>query len=217
MTDAQSDEFFVNVTLPGTPEHFVRSFRGAVTVGRENADLLLVHPLVSRLHAELSIEADGSFRVTDRGSTNGTVVNDKALEKNGSTLVTGEPSVQIGPYVLRLISAAIVANHTLDTRVSRPAAGRVELDRDMRTLRVDGKTAIETVTGLEFKLLDVLTSANRRLVSNQSIGDAVWGAGLWDVYMLHNLVRRVRRKLEAAGFAADELLVSVTGGGYRVV
>jgi hypothetical protein len=217
MTSSGAEEFFINVTLPGTPEHFVRACRGAVTVGRERADILLVHPLVSRLHAELALDPDGSFRVTDRGSTNGTTVNDEPLAKNATTIVRGEPLVQIGPYVLRLTAASLIEGNTLDSRADRLQRGRVELDRGLRVLRVDGKPAVEPVTGLEYKLLDVLTSANRQLVSNQAIGDAVWGAGAWDVYMLHNLVRRVRRKLEAGGFAADELIVSVPGGGYRVV
>jgi DNA-binding response OmpR family regulator len=34
--------------------------------------------------------------------------------------------------------------------------------------------------------------------------------------MLHNLVRRVRRKLEVQGLPAEELIVSVPGSGYRV-
>jgi hypothetical protein len=34
--------------------------------------------------------------------------------------------------------------------------------------------------------------------------------------MLHNLVRRVRRKLEQRGLPADDLIVSVPGSGYRV-
>ena len=84
-------------------------------------------------------------------------------------------------------------------------------------LQVDGKPVIEGLTGLEYKLVDVLTAADRRLVPNQQLGDALWGAGLWDAYMLHNLVRRVRRKLEDKGLPADELILSVPGGGYRTV
>ena len=216
MTDGEASEFFVTVTLPGTPEHFVRGFRDRVTVGRENAGLLLAHPEVSRRHAELSLLPDGRFRVTDLGSTNGTVVNDEALERGGARTVAGEALVLVGPYVLRLTSA----EGTFDATLKRPparAGGRLELDYDLRVLKIDGEVAIEAISGLEFKLLDVLLSAGRRLVAHQAIGDSVWGAGMWDIYMLHNLVRRVRRKLEAAGLPADELIVSVPGGGYRAV
>ena len=212
-----SDEFFITVTLPGTAEHFVRSCRGSVTVGRSNADILLVYPAVSRAHAEIAAEATGGLRITDLGSTNGTVVNDDSLERGGSRTVFGEAMVLIGPYVLRLTPAAIEVNNTLDTRASRRQQGRVELNREQRVLLVDGKAAVEGVTGLEYKLLDVLSAAGHSLVANKALGDAVWGAGLWDVYMLHNLVRRVRRKIEAAGLPADELVVSVPGGGYRLV
>jgi DNA-binding response OmpR family regulator len=94
--------------------------------------------------------------------------------------------------------------------------GRVSLDRAQHQLMVDGEIAIERLTGLEFRLVEVLSDANRRLVENQALGDAVWGAGLWDTYMLHNLVRRVRRKLEERGLDADQLIVGVPRAGYRL-
>ena len=100
--------------------------------------------------------------------------------------------------------------------MSRTPGGRVHLDSGLRVLLVDGQPVVEGLTGLEYRLMEALTAAQPRLVPNQALGDAVWGNGLWDTYMLHNLVRRVRRKLEARELAADELIVSVPGGGYRV-
>ena len=97
-----SEEFIVSVTLPGTPEHFTRACSGAIRVGRSpDVDLQLVHPLVSRLHAPIEMQDDGTFVVSDLGSSNGTVVNDQML-KDGKRETTGETSLQIGPYVLRL-------------------------------------------------------------------------------------------------------------------
>ena len=48
------------------------------------------------------------------------------------------------------------------------------------------------------------------------MGDSVWGDGQWDTYMLHSLVRRVRRKLEQQGAPAEDLVVTVRGAGYRL-
>jgi pSer/pThr/pTyr-binding forkhead associated (FHA) protein len=46
-----------------------------VTFGRgEDNDIVIADPAVSRLHAELTQEADG-FVLTDKGSSNGTRVN----------------------------------------------------------------------------------------------------------------------------------------------
>ncbi|MPZ24845.1 MAG: FHA domain-containing protein [Dehalococcoidia bacterium] len=211
-----SEEFIVSVTLPGTPEHFTRACSGSIRIGRSpDADLQLVHPLVSRQHAEVAMHDDGTFVVADLGSSNGTVVNDQMLN-DASREISGEASLQIGPYVLRLAPGSVIQEDTFLSNISRNPSGRVALDSGMRVLLVDGQPAVEGLTGLEYRLMEALTAAQPRLVPNQAIGDAVWGSGLWDTYMLHNLVRRVRRKLEAKNLPADELIVSVPGGGYRV-
>jgi DNA-binding response OmpR family regulator len=161
------------------------------------------------------MQDDGTFVVADLGSSNGTVVNDQIL-KDASREIAGEASLQIGPYVLRLAPGSVVQDDTFVSQVTKPAGGRVALDSGLRVLLVDGQPAVEGLTGLEYRLMEALTASQPRLVPNQAIGDAVWGSGLWDTYMLHNLVRRVRRKLEAKNLPADELIVSVPGGGYRV-
>jgi pSer/pThr/pTyr-binding forkhead associated (FHA) protein len=207
-------EFVVAVTLPGTPESFTRTCSATVTVGRSpEADIQLLHPLVSRNHAELSLQ-DGNLVIRDLGSRNGTVVNDE-LVRDDVRYARGQAVLQIGPYVLRVADATLLADETFATPVSG-TSGRVVLDRDLRRLLVDGRVAVEGLTGLEFRLMDLLASSGRRLVSNQQIGDTLWGEGYWDAYMLHNLVHRVRRKLEQKGFPAEELIVSVPGSGYRV-
>jgi pSer/pThr/pTyr-binding forkhead associated (FHA) protein len=211
-----SEEFIVSVTLPGTPEHFTRACSGSIRVGRSpDVDLQLVHPLVSRVHAEIGMHDDGTFVVADLGSSNGTVINDQML-KDGTREVSGEASLQIGPYVLRLSPGSVIQEDTFLSNMARNPGGRVALDSGVRVLLVDGQPAVEGLTGLEYRLMEALAAAQPRLVPNQTLGDAVWGGGLWDTYMLHNLVRRVRRKLEAKNLPADELIVSVPGGGYRI-
>jgi pSer/pThr/pTyr-binding forkhead associated (FHA) protein len=207
------EEFVVTVTLPGTPEHFIRSCSGVVSIGRApEAGIALVHPLVSRRHAELSLQG-GRLVVQDLNSSNGTVVNDEHL--TGASRAVGFPAVvQIGPYVLNVASAEQVLDETLRAKPPEEQT-RLGLDRGMHTLLVDGKPVIQSLVGLEYRLVDTLVAAKGKLVENQSLGDGLWGAGAWDPYMLHNLVRRVRRKLEEKGLAGEELIVSVPGGGYR--
>jgi DNA-binding response OmpR family regulator len=75
--------------------------------------------------------------------------------------------------------------------------------------------AIEGLAGREFALLERLARAAPNVVPNQDLADSIWGEGQWDVYMLHNLVRRVRRKIGEV--TADEVLVTVPGAGYRLL
>ena len=209
------EQFVVVVTLPGTAERFTRTCTGPTLVGRgEACDIQLPHPLVSRQHVRLSRTDEGAVVVCDLDSSNGTVVDDAPL-RDAEVTVPGETTVQVGPYLLHVTTRVSTADDTLE--VAPPYAGRVTLNRDRRSLSVDGDLAVERLSPQEFQLLDRLASAAPRTVSNRELGDKVWGEDGWDGYMLHNLVRRVRRKLEQHGALADELLVTVPGAGYRLV
>jgi hypothetical protein len=208
-------EFVVAVTLPGTPERFTRTFSGTAVIGRgDDTDLQLSHPLVSRRHAEISLADDGSFHVRDLGSRNGTAVNDEPLH-DASCEVSGEVRLQVGPYLLLATPPASTISETLAFDAPR-LSGRARLDKGTHSLSADGKMAIEKLTGLEYGLLEVLYDAAPNLVTNTALGDRLWGKGQWDTYMLHNLVRRVRRKLEEASVNGDELILTVPGVGYRL-
>jgi hypothetical protein len=206
-------EFVVVVTLPGTPEHFTRSIEGKAIVGREEAcDIHLQHPLVSRRHLEIEHSEDGDLVLRDLGSKNGTLVQNQPLA--GSFVVTSDPTtVQVGPYVLSVSSEAPRGDLTM-TQVAPRGEAAVQLDRNLHTVSVRGEELTRRFSPQEFKLLEVLELAAPRAVRSEDIGEAVWGAGQWDTYMLHNLVRRVRRRFEDSDAPAEELLVTVPGVGY---
>lgn len=74
-----------------------------VVVGREGElDLVLVEDMVSRRHAKLWV-ANQQLTIQDLGSTNGTFVNGKKVEK--ATLQTGD-RILIGTNILKLIAAS---------------------------------------------------------------------------------------------------------------
>ena len=67
--------------------------RGEVSIGRENADLVLADDEVSRRHA-LVRATDGTLEISDVGSANGTFVNDERIEAV-TTLEQGD-SIRVG-------------------------------------------------------------------------------------------------------------------------
>lgn len=87
-------EFQGNVirTLPLTSE--------MLTVGRApDNDLSLQHPAVSRHHLELSANLEGMV-VTDRGSVNGTYVDDVRVLPDRPTPLKPGGAIRVGPFVL---------------------------------------------------------------------------------------------------------------------
>ncbi len=137
MRSFMTEEFVITVTLPGTPEHFTRTCGASVWIGRSpEADIQLVHPLVSRRHVQISVQEDGDFLVSDLGSRNGTVVNDE-LVQNDARAVAGPAVIQVGPYMLQLAPSSLAEGETFlaDRRGAR--VGRVFLDRGLRdSLRI---------------------------------------------------------------------------------
>ena len=68
---------------------------GAIkTVGRAvRADFILDAPLVSRVHCRFTADAQGQLVVDDLGSTNGTFVNDRRIDR--AVIVAGD-RIRIG-------------------------------------------------------------------------------------------------------------------------
>ncbi len=78
--------------------------RDGATIGRDSdADIPLLDPQVSRLHARLRVGASG-VAVEDMGSHNGTYVNDALV--HGTVVLRQGDSVRMGETVWRFFSGA---------------------------------------------------------------------------------------------------------------
>ncbi len=71
------------ITMAGESEEVALAFRPGgrrVNVGRaSDSDLSLGHPSVSKIHAALQMNREGTLLVTDTGSTNGTFINGRRI------------------------------------------------------------------------------------------------------------------------------------------
>jgi hypothetical protein len=81
--------------------------QGEVTVGRADTDLELADAEVSREHAVLHPQPDGSVAVQDLGSTNGTFVGEDRVD--GTAVLDPGEQLRVGSTVLRLVGAAATA------------------------------------------------------------------------------------------------------------
>nr|WP_165044013.1 DUF3662 and FHA domain-containing protein [Adlercreutzia sp. ZJ138] len=74
-----------------------------MTIGRESANDIQINDInASRRHAELSLDPSGVWVITDLGSTNGTMVNNRAIAK--SPLALGD-RITIGTTILMYTTA----------------------------------------------------------------------------------------------------------------
>ncbi len=70
-----------------------------ITIGRANADVVISDKLVSRVHCALEI-SDEQVLLRDLGSTNGTLVNNKPIER---AELSGGSTFRVGEHVFRLV------------------------------------------------------------------------------------------------------------------
>jgi DNA-binding response OmpR family regulator len=95
-------------------------------------------------------------------------------------------------------------------------AGRVALDVDEHTVRIDGGEAVR-LTKLELRLLQMLLASVGRTVSSDRLLIQVWGhRNSGDRQLLKQLVHRLRHKIEADP-ANPQLLQTSAGSGYKLV
>jgi ABC-type multidrug transport system ATPase subunit/ABC-type multidrug transport system permease subunit len=105
-----------------------------LTIGRDaQNDVVLGSAAVSRFHAEVHVE-DDRLAVRDLGSTNGTRVDGRLV---ASGILEGGGAIGIGPYRLVYDGTALVR---------RDDRGRVRLDAERLTIRVEEKTILDNAT-----------------------------------------------------------------------
>jgi ABC-type multidrug transport system ATPase subunit/pSer/pThr/pTyr-binding forkhead associated (FHA) protein len=106
------------VTVPPQRDGIAASGRLAapLRVGRaQDNDIVLESPGVSRYHATIRYETDGSPLIADAGSTNGTFVNGEPVR--GTRAVTPQDLVFLGGFLLRIIGRNVTKYDLGSSRV----------------------------------------------------------------------------------------------------
>lgn len=76
--------------------------KNILTIGRsDDNDIPIPSVMVSRKHATIEKHSEVQYCVTDLGSTNGTFINGKLLEKGKSLIIGTKDELRIGPMVFR--------------------------------------------------------------------------------------------------------------------
>jgi hypothetical protein len=205
----------------------------------------VLHHSISAIHAQIEQSgphgkpgerSSASWRVVDRGSLNGTYVEDEAVRSaplhDGDRVRFGSVTFYFSSHRLPATRQNPGAGYTVPTkqkdiafqaRVKSESGAEIALAQRAAggIVRIADDTALEFAR-LEFALLKIL--AERRLehtdpelafVSSQELSDLLeFKSAEADAENVRELVRRVRRKLKAEGI--DDLIESRQGVGYRL-
>jgi pSer/pThr/pTyr-binding forkhead associated (FHA) protein len=190
--------------------------RDIVTIGRAAECTIRLNSLyVSRQHAR--IERHGERRVLiDLGSRNGSELNGQRVD--GAAWLQPGDLVVIADATIECLAAPIPAGTTLPLAMRQPTATQPDLlrvDSQLHEVWLGDHALARRLSAQEFQLLAYLDQRRDRVCSRQELGDAVWGAGCWDLNMLHRLVHRLKEKLEPDP-ARPRYIQTVPQIGYRV-
>jgi predicted component of type VI protein secretion system len=127
--------------------------QGGGLIGRNpNCDLVLNSPEVSRVHGRILYQA-GQYYYTDLGSTDGSQVNDQAVQTNQNFQLQMDDIIRVGGFILLIkeldLQAAELSNSNVDansdrtrTQPSSPQSGLVQeglaQDRSLQNSQADG-------------------------------------------------------------------------------
>ncbi len=103
------------------------------------------------------------------------------------------------------------------TAPATPMGGALWLDAERGEVLVDGRP-VETLTNLEYRLVELLFARRDRIIDKYQIVTGVWGEEYIDEVddaRIEKLVSRVRQKIESDP-SAPRFLTTIRGRGYRL-
>jgi DNA-binding response OmpR family regulator len=199
----------------GGSEYEIPLDRDRVRIGRsKNSDVVLDDEFTSRNHA--FVERRGNrYYICDNGSTNGTYLLDERV--SGSKQLKSGDEIQVGETKM-LYKEERTGQST--TRALPPPgkeqlSSPIQVDVQAWQVWVEGKRLAQKLSVLEFKLVGYLYARANAVCSRDEIGEELWGEGGYTYEMLHQLVHRLKRRLEPNP-AIPRYIISVPGVGYRL-
>lgn len=213
MTQMRTYELWVQP--PGKAVRRYELEEGAA-IGRDaTCDVVLDSHFVSRHHARIEVKDDNHVLV-DEGSRNGTLLNGKRVTKS-SRLQPGD-EVRIAEFIIfyrRPDEGESTREWDASILNADGAPMGIYLDASARELWVLGEKVTRELSKLEFDFLSLLYARSGEVVPSDEIGAALWGAGGYDVNMLHQLVARVKDKIEP-DVHHPRFVMNARGVGYKL-
>ncbi|MCD6289616.1 MAG: FHA domain-containing protein [Anaerolineae bacterium] len=184
-----------------------------LTIGRaDDCDIVLPDRLVSRHHARV-YWIEGHYYVEDLGSKNGTHVNGQEVTE--PRMLEDGDEIQIA---LRFKLAFVDAGATAPLSFGELEEPGLRLEHATRQVFVRGRELTPPLSVAQYRLLDLLISAQGGVVTREEVVRAVWPEAMEEgvsEQAIDALVRRLRERI--AELDPDhQYIVTVRGHGFRL-
>jgi hypothetical protein len=208
------------VDHPGETRRSFHFDKDVVIIGRDAAsDVVLDSAFVSRVHLRLERHVEG-YEVHDPGSRNGAFLNGRRLTVGRRQRLKSGDELGVADFLITYVETPQL-DSTLDWAARLPDV--LYVDAPSRSLWLGAKRMDVHLTSQEFDLLELLYGRKGQVVSHDEIGERIWGSELiggrsvprYDLNMIHQLVSRLRRKLQPDP-NLPAFIVSVARVGYRL-
>jgi DNA-binding response OmpR family regulator len=187
--------------------------KDVMMIGRgADCDIVLPERPVSRLHARIERRHQG-YLLIDLGSKNGTHVNGNEIKE--PYLLQDGDEIQIAMSVkLSFIGAEATVPLSFESVTGSP----VRIDKGTRRVWVRGQELDPPLSPAQYRLLELLTDADGRVVSRDDLVHVVWPDDVEEgisEQAIDALVRRLRDRLAEVA-PDDQYIVTVRGHGFRL-
>ncbi len=182
-------------------------------IGRQNADITIALPSLSRCHAQVTVHCATMCKLQDLNSKNGTAVNGVYLKNEPYHLTHGDIIVLAGVVELRFNDP----NATPLTRKLGKLTG-LWVDPGTEDVWIDAEKLVPPLSSVQMKLLQSIILADGKCLSKDDIAAQIWPeqkANGISNDAVDSLIKRLRRRLSAIEHG-NPVLETVRGRGLRL-
>jgi predicted component of type VI protein secretion system len=218
MSTSKEDHNIATLTVESgeSPGKIIHLNAQSMTIGRgQDVDISFTHPFISRQHATIRLK-NGKYILKDTNSSNGTLLNDSALEAMKDYTLKDNDVIELakGFLVMRFRQSERTIPVT-GNQTPQNTSG-INIDSKARDVFVDGQKLDPDLALKEFDLLSHLYKNINTACSKDDIASQVWQNEFVTDEQIEQCIYRLRKRVEVNS-SDPKRIVTLRGFGYKLV